>query len=146
MQQTYFHLIMSLHLLSSTNIQKLIWSLNTSEVLKQCWNRGNSFTSNKRATVDLSQQVKQWMQDERSANYTFSLQWFTKFLRLERLLKDATYITCHNKWARELSWHPLWLQCFQFQRLKWGSLINLFTLYKSYIEHNVELLVILFHP
>ena len=34
MQPTYFHLIMSLHLLSFPSIQKLIWSLSTSEVLK----------------------------------------------------------------------------------------------------------------
>ena len=27
--------------------------------------------------------------------------------------------------------------------MKWGNLINLFTLYKSSIEHNIELLVIL---
>ena len=27
-----------------------------------------------------------------------------------------------------------------------GILINLFTLYKSFIEHNIELLVILFYP
>ena len=39
--------------------------------------------------------------------------------------------------------------CFQFQcfkwNMKWGNLINLFTLYKSSIEHNIELLVILFY-
>ena len=29
---------------------------------------------------------------------------------------------------------------------KWGNLINLFTLYKSSIEHNIELLIILFYP
>ena len=38
---------------------------------------------------------------------------------------------------------------FQFQRfqwiIKWGSLINLFSLYKSSIEHNEELLDILFY-
>ena len=41
-------------------------------------------------------------------------------------------------------------KCFQyqcFQRImKWGSVINLFTLYKSSIENNIELLVILFYP
>ena len=30
--------------------------------------------------------------------------------------------------------------------MKWGNLINLFTLYKSSLEHNIELLVILLHP
>ena len=30
--------------------------------------------------------------------------------------------------------------------MKWGNLINLFTLYKSSIEHTIELLVILFYP
>ena len=30
--------------------------------------------------------------------------------------------------------------------MKWGNLINLFTLYKYSIEHNIELLVILFYP
>ena len=30
--------------------------------------------------------------------------------------------------------------------MKWDSLINLFTLYKSSIEHNIDLLVILFYP
>ena len=39
-------------------------------------------------------------------------------------------------------------KCFQFQHFqritKWDSLINLFTLYKSSIEHNIDLLVILF--
>ena len=41
-------------------------------------------------------------------------------------------------------------KCFQFQCfqwiMKWGDLINLFTLKKSSIEHNIELLVILFYP
>ena len=30
--------------------------------------------------------------------------------------------------------------------MKLDSLINVFTLYESYIEHNVELLIILFYP
>ena len=30
--------------------------------------------------------------------------------------------------------------------MKWANLINLFTLYRSSIEHNIELLVILFVP
>ena len=35
-------------------------------------------------------------------------------------------------------------QCFQWI-MKWGNLINVFTLYKPSMEHNIELLVILFY-
>ena len=41
-------------------------------------------------------------------------------------------------------------KCFQFQPFQWimkrDSLIYLFTLYKSSIGHNIDLLVILFYP
>ena len=37
------------------------------------------------------------------------------------------------------------LQCFQWI-MKWDNLINLFILYKSSTEHNIELLVILLYP
>ena len=37
------------------------------------------------------------MQDEQGVNLTLSPQGFTKFLRLERLLKDVPYITRRNK-------------------------------------------------
>ena len=49
MQQTYFHLIMSLHLLSFPKHSKIVKKyLFEVLVLLKCWNRGNSFPSDKR--------------------------------------------------------------------------------------------------
>ena len=67
---------------------------------------------------------------------------------------DVTYITRHKQGhCRDILFDYTVrgkTLCFQFQCfqwiMKWGNLINLFTLYKSSIEHNIELLVILDYP
>ena len=85
------------------------------------------------------------MQDEQSTNKNLSLQSFTKFLRSDRFLKDVTNITDIIKEQGNcldtiLFDYTLSISAFQ-QIMKWNSLINLFTLYKSF----VGMLVILFY-